>query len=115
MDAIKFIEERKRLCETYTICFKCPANDNSGKCKFNITMGDEATKQIKLLEEWSAAHSRKTRQDAFLKQYPNAPRDCDGILMINPCDLDITIHGKNECYTDNCLKCHHEYWSQEIK
>lgn len=41
-------------------------------------------------KNWSAANPRKTRQDIFLKQWPNAPRDYDNILMINPCDLDLT-------------------------
>ena len=115
MDAIEFIKERQRLCQTYTRCSECPVgNDNDG-CKFNTVSGYEAAEQIRLLEEWSAAHPHKTRQNVFLEQYPNVPRDCDGILMIDPCDLDLTIHGKNECYTDNCLKCRHEYWSQEVR
>lgn len=116
MDAVEFIKERQRLCQTYVDCFKCPAyNNNTGGCNFNTASGYEAIEQIKLLEEWSAAHPRKTRQDLFLEQWPNAPKDYDGILVLNPCDLDVTIQGKNECYTDNCLKCCHEYWTQEVK
>ena len=35
MDAIEFIKERQRLCQTYVDCFKCPAyNNNTGGCKF---------------------------------------------------------------------------------
>ena len=31
MDAIEFIKERQRLCQTYVDCFKCPAyNNNTG-------------------------------------------------------------------------------------
>lgn len=115
MDAIEFIKERQRLCQTYVCCFECPANDDNNGCKFNTIAGYEATEQIRLLEEWLAAHPRKIRQDMFLKQYPNPPRDSEGILMINPCDLDLTIYGKDECYTDNCLKCRHEYWLQVIE
>lgn len=114
MDAIEFIKERQRLCQTYVDCFKCPAYNNNDGCKFSTITGYEATEQIRLLEEWSAAHPQKTHQDVLLEQWPNAPRDCDNILMINPCDLDLTIHGKDECYTDNCLKCRHEYWTQEV-
>lgn len=115
MDAIEFIKERQRLCQTYVCCLECPAGNGNYGCKFNTASGYDATEQIRLLEDWSAAHPLRTRQYEFLKQYPNAPRDCEGILMIDPCDLDITIHGKDECYTDNCLKCRHEYWSREVK
>ena len=115
MDAIEFIKERQRLCQTYVNCSECPAGNSNDGCRFNTVSGYEAAEQIRLLEEWSAAHPRKTRQDVFLEQWPNAPRDCDNILMINPCDLDLTIHGKDECYTDNCLKCRYEYWSKVIE
>lgn len=71
MDAVKFIEERRRMCKTYVDCFECPADDNN-RCKFNIAQGEEATRQVELLEEWSAAHPRKTRQDVLLEQFPNA-------------------------------------------
>lgn len=111
MDAIKFVKERNRMCKSFGgSCNGCPADKNSCCIAFEW---QEAL--VSIVEEWSASHPRKTRQNMFLKQYPNAPRDGEGILMINPCDLDITIYGKDECYTDSCLKCRHEYWSREVK
>lgn len=116
MDAVKFIEERKRLCEMYANCSECPANDNGGGCKFNITIGDEATKQIKLLEEWSAAHPRKTRQDVFLEQYPEASLDGHSVLRICPSFVggDIPEKYKCICLTD-CSACRREFWMQEVE
>lgn len=111
MDALKFVKERNRMHKSFGgSCDGCPADKNT--CCDTFEWQEEL---VAIVEEWFAAHPCKTRQDAFLKQYPNAPRDCEGILMIDPCDLDITIHGKDECYTDNCLKCRHEYWSREVK
>lgn len=111
MDALKFVKERNRMCKSFGgSCDGCPADKNT--CCDTFEWQEEL---VAIVEEWFAAHPCKTRQDAFLKQYPNAPKDCEGILMIDPCDLDITIHGKDECYTDNCLKCRHEYWSREVK
>lgn len=110
MDAIKFVKERNRMCKSFGgSCDGCPADKNACCDAF-----EWQEKLVTIVEEWSVAHPQKTRQDVFLEQYPNAPRDCDNILMINPCDLDLTIHGKDECYTDNCLKCRHEYWTQEV-
>lgn len=111
MDTLKFVKERNRMYKSFGgSCDGCPADKNT--CCDTFEWQEEL---VAIVEEWFAAHPCKTRQDAFLKQYPNAPRDCEGILMIDPCDLDITIHGKDECYTDNCLKCRHEYWSREVK
>ena len=45
MDAVKFIEERKRLCGTYEMCKDCPANGNQG-CMFNLYYGADADKQV---------------------------------------------------------------------
>lgn len=119
MDAIKFIKERDRMCKSYYDAEKgycseeCPALNI--QCVDLEDLSPVAKKLVEIVEEWSAAHPRKTKQSVLLEQYPNAPRDCGGVLMINPCDLDITIHGKDECYTDNCLRCRHEYWPQEVE
>lgn len=115
MDAIEFIKKRQRLCQTYTRCSECPAGNSNDGCKFNTVSGYDATEQIRLLEDWFTMHPPKTRQSVFLEQWPNAPRDGDNILMINPCDLDLTMYGKDKCYIDNCLKCRHEYWSKVIE
>lgn len=110
MDAIKFVKERNRMCKSFGgSCDSCPADKNTCCDTF-----EWQEKLVTIVEEWSVAHPQKTRQDVFLEQYPNAPRDCDNILIIDPCNLDLTIHGKDECYTDNCLKCRHEYWTQEV-
>lgn len=107
MDAVKFIKERNRMCKSFgKNCDDCPADKIA--CCGAFEWREEL---VTIVEEWSAAHPRKTRQDLFLEQWPNAPKDCDGILVLNPCNLDITI----QCYADNCLKCCHEYWTQEVK
>ena len=42
---------------------------------------------MRLVEEWSAAHPRKTRQGMFLEQWPNARVDSYGVLDIEPCTV----------------------------
>ena len=54
MDAVKFIEERNRMCGT-----------------MSEVWGVDAAQIVKNTEEWSAAHPRKTRQSVFLEQWPN--------------------------------------------
>lgn len=111
MDAIEFVKERNRMCKSFgRSCDGCPADKNTCCDAF-----EQQEELVTIIEEWTATHPHKTRQMEFLRQYPNAPRDCDNILMIDPCDLDLTIHGKDKCYTDNCLKCRHGYWLREVK
>ena len=74
MDAVKFIQERNRMCKSFEPgCKGCPA---FSACKDELccAVGQEstldATAQIAMVEEWSAAHPRKTRQSVFLEHWP---------------------------------------------
>ena len=106
MDAVKFIEERRRMFAMI--------GENSKYSLFN--MNTRAEDIVKEVEEWSAVHPRKTRQDAFLEQWPNAEFDKQGILLIDPCDLDSTRREKDrDCYNENCYECRREFWMQEVE
>lgn len=116
MNAVKFIEERNRMCKSFgDDCVGCPANDNNYRCKFSIDVGDEAAKQVELLEEWSAAHPRKTRQNVFLEQFPNAPIYTNTHnVALDPCLVDTTLRG--HCPTGRgCDTCRREFWMQEVE
>lgn len=121
MDAVKFIEEHKKLCERYVTCSGCPANDNNDRCRFSVTLGDEAAKQIELLEEWAAARHRKTRQDVFLEQWTNVALDRHGISVLCPKQLncEFSCIDENDTATPkrckDCTACRREFWMQEVE
>lgn len=92
MDAVKFIKERDRMCKSYYDAEKgycsdgCPAHDV--QCSDLDGLSTDAEELVTLVEEWSAAHPRKTRQDVFLEQYPDARIDkTTGVLTICPAEL----------------------------
>ena len=105
MDAVKFLEERKRMYE-------------SGAATPSIRLGDNYTPEraVKIVEEWSAAHPRKTRQSVFLEQYPNAAMDKDGVLRICPSFMggDTPEKYKCICLTD-CSGCRRGFWMQKVE
>lgn len=104
MDAVKFVEERRRM---YTLgCIKKGINDYNTK----------AEDVVAEVEEWSATHPRKTRQSVLLKQYPNAVLDKDGVLRICPSVVggDTPEKYKCICLTD-CSDCRREFWMQEVE
>ena len=119
MDAVKFTEERNRMCKSFgDDCAACPANDIIYRCKFSITVGDEAAKQVELLEEWSAAHLRKTRQSVFLEQWPEAELDTNGAVAICPTILSCDYRSANKrCKHPGtaCSDCRREFWMQEVE
>lgn len=56
---------------------------------------------------------KKTRQDEFLKHYPNAmKRDSDGVLNVCPKSLDMRFDCK---FAEGCDICCQNYWLQEVE
>lgn len=118
MDAIKFLQEHERMCVSYDHCVDCPLSEGVSKCSYwPSTQRPEGYSQIvKAVEEWSAAHPRKTRQSVFLKQYPNAVLDKDGVLRICPYFVggDVSEKYGSLCSTD-CGACRREFWMHEVE
>lgn len=119
MDAVKFIKERNRMCTTYTPkrCEGCPA-DNYGGEGVACIMADkiDAERLVPIVEKWSAAHPRKTRQSVFLEQWPNARPADDGVLTFCPKRFDFHISCLAECHSlKKCSDCRREFWMQEVE
>lgn len=117
MDAVKFIEERNRMCKSFDKCsYGCPAWDGSCKLETGTYLKCEADKEVKIVEEWSAAHPRKTRQTTLLKQYPEAEIDSRGCLMLCTKRISADCRKRYEdCTNRLCADCRKEFWSQEVE
>lgn len=122
MDAIKFIKERNRMCATYTPkhCEGCPAANisaNAPACAVDIELQVDSEKQVTIVEEWSAAHPCRTRQNVFLEQWPNAMIDSKHILSVCPQYIDSTVKCARvgDSYKYGCANCRADFWGQEAK
>lgn len=99
MDAVKFIEERNRMCGT-----------------MSEVWGVDAEQIVKNTEEWSAAHPRKTRQSVFMDQYPEVAIDNCGNLMICPKLISTDYRNRyGNCIKRLCSDCRREFWTQEVE
>lgn len=106
MDAVKFIEERRRMVKV------CRVGPNWGLYNMKICAEDV----VKEVEEWAAANPRKTRQSVFLEQWPGSEIDESGCLML--CPLTVSAERRNrhgECTTLLCSDCRREFWMQEVE
>nr|DAG86621.1 MAG TPA: hypothetical protein [Caudoviricetes sp.] len=122
MDAVKFIEERNRMCKSFgKYCYGCPAWDGSCKLEPGTYRKCEADKVVKIVEEWSAAQPRKTRQDVFLEHCPDANLDRHGISSLCPKLLNYNFSCIDENDTEtpkrykDCSVCRCEFWMQEVE
>lgn len=111
MDALEFLKERKRMCNSYKSCGGCPLAESH--CVIShLTSDEDCERIIATVEQWSKEHPLKTRQSAFLKQYPNAPLD-GGALVLCPRAVDFTYTCPiNE---KGCKECRKQFWSQEVE
>lgn len=106
MDAVKFIEEHRRMYKV------------TGKHLPTLAEGIPAEDVVKEVEEWSAAHPRKTRQSVFLEQYPEARIGNHGVLLVCPCQISASHRNADGgCATigRRCDDCRREFWMQEVK
>lgn len=118
MDAVKFIKERDRMCRFYHHagdCYQCPAKDCECSALEGMVDDDNI---VTIVEEWSAAHPRKTRQSVFLEQYPEAERTKGGVLAICPNAISpVYKHEKGRCKSPyaECDNCRAKFWGQEVE
>lgn len=104
---------KKRLCE---VCYFEKLND-----LFNLPPM-AYRKFVETVEEWSKENPVKTRQSEFLKMFPNARIESDGMPSICPIVVDKRCHNKDadalfclERDEEECRKCRLDYWLQEVE
>lgn len=105
MDAVKFVEERRRM---FAVTGEAP--------KYTLfNKGSSAEDVVKEVEEWSAAHPRKTRQSVFMEQWPNAKVFVDGVLDFCPQKLDSHYPCQSTDIEMRCQSCRRKFWMQEVE
>ena len=119
-DKEKLLRDYARMCRMYKAngsCNGCPLffeQLGNGRCE--VYMEKHLKESVEIIEYWAAEQPVKTRQDMFLKMFPNAWLNSNGIIDINPCALE----NKMECKsvygtTSGCAGCRRNYWSQEVE
>jgi hypothetical protein len=116
MDAVKFVKEYLRMCTKVDECEDCPVYKTDFCTVPAKERSQESAKEIvELVEEWSAAHTRKTRQSVFLEQYPQADIDNTGLLILCPKRISADIRVTADCLRQGCSDCRREFWMQEVE
>ena len=117
MEALEFLKERKRMCNSYEHCKGCPLE--RGFCNFGPNAPEEVYERIiAAVEQWSKDHPRKTRQSVCLEQFPEANLDAHGCVCVRPCYLSAThrnAYGKCAHMDRDCGDCRREFWGQEVE
>lgn len=111
MDAVEFFKTVNRLCKNQS-CNECPVYKNGCMVGFDDDSVERIEETVSKVEQWAKDHPVKTRQSEFLKQFPDARVNDDGILCITPCNIEGKSIG---CPNGkNCGDCRREYWLTEV-
>ena len=115
MDAVEFLKEGARMCDTYTACEGCYGKVNA--CFVNDTDWRKNPEGVvAAVEKFAAENPKTTRQAEFLLAYPEGVLDNDGALLIMPCQIDKQMYDgrfNGGCKVD-CKLCRRKYWLAEM-
>ncbi len=117
MDAIKFLNEYKRMCNTLK-CVNCPACTPDCDCILSVDSNTPPEEKIKIIENWSNEHPAKTRQSVFLEQYPEARIRSNGALSVCPAIISAAYRADDGgCLNSSkgCGSCCLEFWMKEVE
>lgn len=106
MDAVEYVKQCRRMM----------ANDVQIR---SVLGGWSAEAVVEQVEQWAKEHPTKTRQNEFLKQWPDAEIGDDGYLSVAPCQLYKDMEEKDEngvcCKNCGCAECRRDFWLKEIE
>ena len=104
-----------RLCKYYEKdCRKCPLHISSNGMRLYCDefISNTTDKANEIILNWCKEHPVETRQDRFLKMFPNAAL-FDKILGICPERID--IESGIDCEKQSCGTCRKNYWLAEVE
>ena len=117
MDAVEFLKSLRRLCNNYLCGDNCPLIDSC-----DDESDDGYVRKVQIVEQWAKEHPVKTRQSEFLKMFPNARIESDGMPSICPIIVDKRCYNKDDdalcCFVrdeEKCGKCRRDFWLKEIE
>lgn len=105
------IYDYARMCKFYKNCDDRALAKTTAMCQ--VFIEEHPDKANEIILNWCKEHPVETRQDRFLKMFPNADI-CRGCLEISPCNVDIRQFDSEKCGTKSCAKCRKEYWLAEV-
>lgn len=107
------IYDYARMCRTNN-CESCPfklsgKGEDVGCADFIIANTNKANE---IILKWCEEHPIKTRQDRFLKLYPNSLIDGDNVSHICPRYINKQFICQES--EKRCCDCRKEYWLAEV-
>lgn len=111
MDALEFIKAIKQM-------LSAGAGDSTVQKYISAYKKNDYEGMVKAAEQWAAEHPAKTRQSEFLKQWPEADVDENGVLQTCPALISASHRDQTGgCATlsNKCENCRKAFWLAEVE
>jgi hypothetical protein len=124
MDAVKFIVEQARMCNSHTEdmeCESCGLNNSEYCTKLcdSLISRAGAEEAVRIVEAWSERNPARTRQNVMSSFFPTSQFDSNGVLNVCPAYIDARKRDESTggCgdMTSDCHDCRKEYWLEDIE
>lgn len=105
-----------RMCESINPkCECCPLSRHNNGTGIGCggLLQQHPDKANEIILKWCKEHPVVTRQDRFLKMFPNADLSYD-YIDICPSAVDKCLIGKTNCADGKCSECKKNYWLAEV-
>lgn len=116
MSEISILKDYARMCNTLIKnCEQCGLNGgfHYDGCQENMLKNPE--KAVEIITKWTKEHPIKTRQSEMLKMFPMTRLNDEGIIDINPCDVNTSLSQDLQCQNLDCRTCQKIFWEEEIR
>lgn len=108
-----------RMCKNHKDCKGCPLSVTINGMKVACLDFNYPDKANEIILNWCKEHPVETRQDRFLKMFPNVKMTSYGLVGICPqgcdkqweCGLDID---SSNIENVDCTDCLEKYWLAEV-
>lgn len=110
------IYDYARMCKFYKNCNDCALAKATAICQ--VFIEEHPDKANEIILSWCKKHPVETRQDRFLKMFPNAKLSSDGLVSICAQGCDKSWNCKldaNKIKNIDCTDCMKEYWLAEVE
>lgn len=123
MEAIKFLEEAKRMCESHSVCEACLLFADGDSCAINAerkSSSQELKRIVESVQKWSSEHPKVTRLSNLLRVFPDLflenARFPSGCVREYDQTYDCPIKKGTLIGNtfDSCVVCKQQFWNQEI-
>ena len=116
MSEVSILKDYARMCNTLIKnCEQCGLNGGLHYDGCQEYMLENPEKAAEIITKWTKEHPIKTRQSEMLKMFPMTRLNDEGIIDIDPCDVNTSLGQDSRCQNLDCRICKKMFWKEEIR